>query len=99
MEFLKTIHFNNNDNSDYKKRWLFPPLQVSSEHVIVGTNLGQQRPNLALSFGSSFNNDDDDFDDDDVDDDDFDYDEKWNFFFWGPISMMIVLMMTFLWCC
>ena len=42
---------------------------MSSEHVIVGTKLGKQRPNFALSFGSSFNDDDDD-DLDDLDDHD-----------------------------
>ena len=48
---------------------------MSSEHVIVGTKLGKQRPNFALSFGSSFNDDDDDL----VVQDDFDlndYDDK-----------------------
>ena len=46
---------------------------MSSEHVIVGTKLGKQRPNFALSFGSSFNDDDDDLDvQDDFDLDDYD---------------------------
>ena len=47
---------------------------MSSEHVIVGTKLGKQRPNFALSFGSSFNDDDDDLvvqDDFDLNDYDF----------------------------
>ena len=66
---------------------------MSSEHVIAGNKLGKQRPNLALSCGSSFNDndDDDDYHDDHEDHNDYEHNDDKDNDHGGPYKLRLIL--------